>query len=129
MRDFNNWRNIQILDIIWDDARALTRLMIKKRASAYLCMMADILATMTTVNVWLRNDTKYLEDFEWPHKAESMLEGTSTVLAYLKALSGLSLNSCQQHDRRVCLYCPSTMMITIRYFSQKAQQLDAASLL
>ena len=88
--------------------------------------MVDILATMTTVNVWLRNDTK---DFEWPRKAESMLEGTSTVLGHLKALSGLSLNSCQQHDRRVCLYRPSTMMITIRYFSQKARQLNAASLL
>jgi pyrroloquinoline quinone (PQQ) biosynthesis protein C len=36
--------------------------------------MGDIFSSATTVIVWLGNDTKYLEDFQWLHDTDSMIE-------------------------------------------------------
>ncbi len=57
---------------IWCDALCVNQADNKEK-SVCVPMMGGIFASATTVIAWLGNDTKYLEDFEWLHDAESMI--------------------------------------------------------
>jgi Heterokaryon incompatibility protein (HET) len=64
---------------IWCDALCINQSDDKEK-SVCIPIMGDIFASATTVIVWLGNDTKYLEDFEWLHVADSMIVETYKAL-------------------------------------------------
>lgn len=58
---------------LWCDALCINQ---ADGAEKGVCVpvIGAIFASAATVIVWLGNDTKYLDDFEWLHDAESMIE-------------------------------------------------------
>ena len=58
---------------IWCDALCIKQADSKEK-SVCIPIMGDIFSSATTVIIWLGNDTKYLEDFQWLHDTDSMIE-------------------------------------------------------